>query len=154
MIVTDLHRRTQPIIRYELNDLITVSTDSCDCGSSFRIIEQIQGRSDDLLWSQRIDNGDLQFIFPDYLRRAIISSSDTIDEYQVIQKSYSKVEVRLQVRNKDVNKDEIVNLVKKKIGEVFESYSCKTPEIRFSFEKAKPHPISHKLVRIQRDFEI
>lgn len=43
MIVTDLHKKSQPIIRFELNDIITLSPNKCKCGSSFRVIEQIMG---------------------------------------------------------------------------------------------------------------
>ena len=154
MIVTDLHKRTQPIIRYELNDLITISSQKCECGSSFRVIEQIQGRNDDLLWSHRTDSGELQFIFPDYLRRAIISSSDEIVEYQVIQISFTELKVRLQIEEEDTEKETITQEVRKKLQDVFESYSCNIPKISISFEKARAHPISQKLVRIQRDFEI
>ncbi len=154
MIVTDLHRKTQPIIRYELNDLVTISSQQCECGSSFRVIEQIQGRNDDLLWSHRTDSGELQFIFPDYLRRAIISSSDDISEYQVIQKSFTELEVRLQLKIKHVLKEKIIHNVTTKLRAVFRSYSCNSPKIKISFEKAKSHPISHKLIRIQRDFKV
>ncbi len=154
MIVTDLHKKTQPIIRYELNDLVTISSQKCECGSSFRVIEQIQGRNDDLLWSQRTDSEELQFIFPDYLRRAIISSSDEITEYQVIQKSFTELKVLLQLEKDDTKRDIISQVVIKKIQDVFESYSCNIPIIAVSFEKAKVHPISQKLVRIRRDFKI
>lgn len=154
MIVTDLHRKTQPIIQYELNDLITISSQKCGCGSSFRVIEQIQGRNDDLLWSQRIDSEELQFIFPDYLRRAIISSSDEITEYQVIQKSLTELKVRLQLEKEDSDMEKIMQTVKANLQNVFVSYSCKIPKIVVSFEKAKAHPISHKLVRIQREFKV
>ncbi|MHA1222698.1 MAG: hypothetical protein ACTSP3_05485, partial [Candidatus Heimdallarchaeaceae archaeon] len=34
MVVTDLHKTSQPIIRYELNDIITISPERCSCGSS------------------------------------------------------------------------------------------------------------------------
>jgi len=154
MIVTDLHRRTQPIIRYELNDLITISPKNCECGSSFRVIEQIQGRNDDLLWSHRKDTGKLQFIFPDYLRRAVISSSEEIVEYQVIQKSFTSLEVRLKLRSEESPKEEIIGIVENKLKQVFESYSCEMPKIKTCFEKEEIHPISNKLVRIQRNFEI
>lgn len=154
MIVTDLHRRVQPIIRYELNDLITISPDNCECGSSFKVIERIQGRSDDLLWSHRNDTGELQFIFPDYLRRAVISSSEEIAEYQVIQKSFTDLEVRLQLKSDDTPKEKISKLTEANLKQVFESYSCEIPTIKIYFKKAKPNPISQKIVRIQREFEV
>ncbi|MFC1879823.1 hypothetical protein ACFLZW_07920, partial [Chloroflexota bacterium] len=47
VLITDLYRRTQPIIRYQLDDLLEISSKPCSCGSSFRVIKKIHGRSDD-----------------------------------------------------------------------------------------------------------
>lgn len=83
MIVTNLVNRTQPLIRYEMNDLIVLD-DPCPCGSSFRTIEKILGRNDDILYFKKKD-GSIQHIFPDLFSRWIITSSENIREYKVIQ---------------------------------------------------------------------
>ncbi|MBZ5552147.1 MAG: phenylacetate--CoA ligase family protein [Acidobacteriia bacterium] len=44
VLVTALTRYTQPLIRYELSDMVRVSADSCPCGRPFRLIEELQGR--------------------------------------------------------------------------------------------------------------
>jgi putative adenylate-forming enzyme len=49
LLLTNLFNRTQPLIRYELNDLVTVSPDPCPCGRPFPLLESIEGRSDDVL---------------------------------------------------------------------------------------------------------
>ena len=36
MLVTDLHKTSQPIVRYALNDIVTIRPEPCACGSSFR----------------------------------------------------------------------------------------------------------------------
>lgn len=154
MIVTDLNKISQPIIRYELNDIITISPEKCSCGSNFRVVEQVMGRADDLFWGQRENTGELQFIFPDYIRRAIISSSEEISEYQAIQKSFSEVLIRIQLKeslvNPEVLQQRIINAVKK----VFSRYHCTQPSVSVVLEKPKRHPKSLKLVRIKRDFDI
>ncbi len=83
MIVTNLVNRAQPLIRYEMNDLIVLD-DPCLCGSSFRTIEKILGRNDDILYFKKKD-GSIQHIFPDLFSRWIITSSENIREYKVIQ---------------------------------------------------------------------
>lgn len=83
MIVTNLVNRAQPLIRYEMNDLIVLD-DPCPCGSSFRTIEKILGRNDDILYFKKKD-GSIQHIFPDLFSRWIITSSENIREYKVIQ---------------------------------------------------------------------
>lgn len=82
-IITDLRRRSQPIIRYELNDIIQEKT-SCLCGSKWLAIEAIEGRSDDILVFRNSENQEVK-IFPDFFRRAIILADDTISDYALIQ---------------------------------------------------------------------
>jgi phenylacetate-coenzyme A ligase PaaK-like adenylate-forming protein len=48
LLVTTLFSRTQPLIRYELNDSLRVSADAPDCGLPFALLD-IQGRVDDPL---------------------------------------------------------------------------------------------------------
>ncbi|MBK7233915.1 MAG: hypothetical protein IPH93_17035 [Saprospiraceae bacterium] len=47
-IITDLLRSTQPVVRYELNDIL-IEKENCACGSRMMAIECIEGRSDDVL---------------------------------------------------------------------------------------------------------
>lgn len=47
-VVTDLYRQTQAVIRYRLEDVL-VEGEGCDCGSSLRVVERIEGRQDDVL---------------------------------------------------------------------------------------------------------
>jgi putative adenylate-forming enzyme len=49
LLVTNLFNRTQPLIRYELDDLVTISPEPCPCGRPLRVIAQLDGRSDDIL---------------------------------------------------------------------------------------------------------
>ncbi|HEX2535135.1 MAG TPA: F390 synthetase-related protein, partial [Chitinophagaceae bacterium] len=69
-VITDLLRRTQPVVRYELNDII-VARESCPCGSPHLAIERIEGRSDDVL-RFRSKSEEPVAIFPDFFRKAIV----------------------------------------------------------------------------------
>lgn len=84
-IITDLNRTTQPIIRYQLDDILVESDVQCPCGSVFTPIEKIEGRCDDILTLRSLQ-GEPYLLFPDFVRRAIISCDEPIHEYQVIQK--------------------------------------------------------------------
>ena len=88
-IITDLIRRKQPIVRYELNDIIT-ERNNCKCGSKFIAIEKIEGRSDDTFRLKNIHNQKI-IIFPDLLRRMIVMSDSNIEDYQIIQKNETSV---------------------------------------------------------------
>lgn len=50
LVVTVLFSRTQPLIRYEMSDLVVASDRSCPCGRTFRLIEGVQGRAEDMLY--------------------------------------------------------------------------------------------------------
>ncbi len=90
-IITDLIRSSQPVIRYELNDIIT-ELPKCSCGSEFLAIAQIEGRSDDILVFQDAHQKEKR-LFPDYFRRAIILASDRIENYQVVQTDANRIEL-------------------------------------------------------------
>jgi putative adenylate-forming enzyme len=154
LIITDLHKKAQPIIRYELNDIITISPYKCSCGSAFRVIEKIQGRSDDLFWAKNVQNNNWQFIFPDYISRAVISSSEKIDEYQVIQNTPENILVRLQLKNKSLENNFEKEVLISNISDLFHEYNCKAPEIEIVFEKPEICKNSNKLIRIHRNFNI
>jgi phenylacetate-coenzyme A ligase PaaK-like adenylate-forming protein len=49
VLLTVLDRRTQPLIRYEISDLVRERPGTCACGRSFRMIESIEGRVEDVL---------------------------------------------------------------------------------------------------------
>jgi len=49
VLVTTLFSRTQPLIRYELNDSVRVSTEAHACGLPFAVLESVQGRVEDAL---------------------------------------------------------------------------------------------------------
>ncbi len=50
VLVTNLYNRVQPLIRYEIGDVITLSPTPCPCGSNLPLISSIQGRTKDKFW--------------------------------------------------------------------------------------------------------
>ena len=146
-IITDLNRESQPVIRYELNDIIHEGK-SCDCGRETMTIEKIEGRSDDVF---RFQKGDfIATIFPDFIRRAVIMTSDEITFYTVIQRNNERVDCYLEIsRNKD--RQLIENQVKSNLTELFENYKISNVQINFlenyQIEKGE------KLRRVFVDFD-
>lgn len=95
-IVTDLWRITQPIIRYRLNDVLRISPKKCACGSSFRVIEAIEGRSDDLLLFHLQDGSERTF-FPDTIRRMVLLASPHVEDYYAVQFRPGHLRIHLAV---------------------------------------------------------
>jgi putative adenylate-forming enzyme len=150
LIITDLHKSTLPIIKYELNDIITLSTGRCRCGSHFKVIEKIQGRADDLFWGLRKTDRSRHFIYQDYISRTIISVSDKIEEFQAIQKDYEHLVLRIEL-NRDTEqaekmkiKEELVRSIRK----VFTDYNCLEPEVEVLFAEPLKNINSGKLSRV------
>jgi phenylacetate-CoA ligase len=50
VLLTIFNRRTQPLIRYELSDMLRVSDGQCECGRPFRFLAEIEGRQEDVLY--------------------------------------------------------------------------------------------------------
>jgi len=55
LLLTIFNRRTQPLIRYEISDMIRPIGGTCECGRPFRLIESIEGRIEDVLQFPRRD---------------------------------------------------------------------------------------------------
>ena len=49
LLVTNLFNHTQPLIRYEISDMVAIESAPCPCGRSLRRVVSIDGRSSDLL---------------------------------------------------------------------------------------------------------
>jgi phenylacetate-coenzyme A ligase PaaK-like adenylate-forming protein len=49
LLVTNLVNRAQPLIRYEVSDLIVAAKDPCPCGRPLRLLTAVEGRSDEIL---------------------------------------------------------------------------------------------------------
>jgi len=50
VLLTIFNRRTQPLIRYEISDMLRISSVKCDCGRPSRCLEEIEGRQEDVLY--------------------------------------------------------------------------------------------------------
>lgn len=94
-IITDFTRKTQPIVRYELNDILQ-EDDACECGSIFTVIKKIEGRSDDIFEFLNTNNKKIT-IFPDEIRNTLILASDLVENYSVKQVDKQTIEVAIKV---------------------------------------------------------
>ncbi len=79
MVCTVLHRRQQPMIRFNLRDLTRiVATDRCECGSCFRRMQKMLGRSDTMVRIRGVS------IWPQACLPAIKSDNRTTGEWLCI----------------------------------------------------------------------
>jgi putative adenylate-forming enzyme len=149
-IVTDFNRRTQPIIRYRLDDILTERREPCPCGSLFAAIEQIEGRCDDIFWLPNLTGEKLIPIFPDFIRRAIITASADIQAYRAVQISRDRIEASIRVAP-DLY-ESIVGRIQRSLVDLFTRSYCQIPTIAFVEYREIDRHI--KMRRIQRQFNV
>jgi putative adenylate-forming enzyme len=148
-IITDFNRRTQPIIRYRLNDILTERQTPCPCGSILTALESIEGREDDIFWLSAQTGARSIPIFPDFIRRAIIIASNDIQEYQAVQKSSDSIEIYLKVPAE--SRESIEQQVDISLRDLFTRSHCQIPQIHYQEYLPKTN-LHQKLRRIQREF--
>jgi len=146
-IITDFTRTTQPLIRYELNDIIVDKKEACPCGSIFQAIDHIEGRSDDLFYCIN-RNGQTVRIFPDFIRRAIITADERILIYQVVQ--ISPQELNIYIESDYYSTLKIT--IQKALEQLFQSFNIDS--MRYYFFDQLPLLGTGKLRRVCCNFSI
>lgn len=91
-VLTDFNRRTQPIIRYELNDILTEAQHPCPCGNPSAIIAHIEGRCDDVLY---VSCNPPQPVFPDFIVRIVLRHLPFVGQFQFRQISLTVAKLAL-----------------------------------------------------------
>jgi phenylacetate-coenzyme A ligase PaaK-like adenylate-forming protein len=82
LLVTNLVMRTQPLLRYEVSDMVAVADEPCPCGRPFRLLRGIEGRNDDILYLPATDGGTAA-VHPLALRSALAGVRGLV-QYKVV----------------------------------------------------------------------
>lgn len=121
LVITELHNRAQPLVRYELGDYGRLGDAACPCGRQLPILENIHGRAYDIIVGPQGRKYHPEFfiyIFEDLKRR-----SESIAQFQLVQRN-EQLEIAL-VRGKEFDETvehEIVARLTGEFGDYF-SYS-------------------------------
>ena len=92
VLVTNLVNFVQPMIRYEIDDVVTLDSQPCPCGSPFPRIRAVAGRTKERLWVQV--NGEYREL-PYYLFLAGLHHCTDLAEHQVLQTGPNRFVVRV-----------------------------------------------------------
>jgi phenylacetate-coenzyme A ligase PaaK-like adenylate-forming protein len=82
VLLTNLYNTVQPFIRYEIDDLVTMSPTPCPCGTPLPLIKSVVGRDKDKFWIEV--NGKCREL-PYYIFLAALHHCLDIAEHQVLQ---------------------------------------------------------------------
>jgi putative adenylate-forming enzyme len=95
LIITDLRRRAQAMIRYRLNDVLVKLHGPCPCGSPLMALQRVEGRCDDVLrFKSALGNCTIQ-VMPEALRAVILDSDRSVSDFRLVQKTLSILELQL-----------------------------------------------------------
>ena len=77
LVYTTLRKEGAPLIRFRTHDLTRILPGACACGSAFTRIDQIQGRSDDMMKIHGVN------VFPKQIEEVLQGFPQLSSEYQI-----------------------------------------------------------------------
>lgn len=110
LVCTGFTNHAMPLMRYDIGDTGILSDKQCPCGRNFPIIEQIVGRTDDILVTR--DGRQIGRLDP------VFKGLQSIEEAQIVQEDYDKIKLRI-VPGKSFKEQDaqiIVRELKKRLG--------------------------------------
>jgi putative adenylate-forming enzyme len=150
-IITDFTRRSQPIVRYRLNDLLVRRKEPCLCGSPLLALEAVQGRSDDVLLLSPVSGTEFIPILPDFIRRSIIGSDEHILGYQVTQTAPDRILIFLETPPLAISElEEIHRRIVTSLGKLCLRNAAQIPIVEWSDNLEQT--VGGKLRRVHRSF--
>lgn len=117
-VITDFSRRSQFIVRYRLDDVLSIADSPCPCGRVARRIRSIDGRADEVL----------RFgapVFPDVLRHAFHCMEQPPAFYRIEQHGN---ELQIMLKNPGETREEEMSQA---LARLFGNLRIAMPEVRY-----------------------
>jgi len=147
--ITLLTNYTMPLIRYKIGDRAVFTNKKCSCGRGLSMLKRIIGRESEVLYTKdgRLIQG--QF-FIHFL--GVIFNQGTIQKFQVIQRDYDDLEIKIVVKDErslKFFKDKVQRIVKITFGESCNiTWNCvkdikplKSGKYAYTINKIKSHGV-------------
>ena len=106
VVFTTLAKEGIPVVRYRTRDISRIVTGTCACGRTFRRMERVFGRTDDMLIIRGVN------VFPSQIEQVLAGIPGVAPHYQVVLSrtgSLDSVEVHVEI-SPDLEFDEIREL--------------------------------------------
>jgi len=94
LVITCIKKEGLPLIRYRTKDITRLIYDKCKCGRTFCRMENLSGRSDDMLKIRGVN------VFPSQIEEVILSFAELGPHYEIIvtREGYNdKLEIRVEL---------------------------------------------------------
>jgi phenylacetate-CoA ligase len=126
LVVTNLYNYIQPLIRYQMDDEIVLSSEPCQCGWPFPVIDKIAGRNEEILWFTKAD-GVKEFLSPYVLEEFLTPG---LEKFQFVQTSPNRLTMKAVVRGET---NRIIPAIQKRMTEIL-SQKKLHDAVRFNIE--------------------
>jgi phenylacetate-coenzyme A ligase PaaK-like adenylate-forming protein len=115
VLITNLANYVQPIIRYEIGDIVTMATEPCGCGSNLPLVAGVEGRDSDVFWIPG-DEG-TRAISPAVFDTAIARVVD-VREFQIVQEAADRFRIRIEpLPGAEVDRGRALNILREQLAE-------------------------------------
>jgi phenylacetate-coenzyme A ligase PaaK-like adenylate-forming protein len=94
ILITNLANTVQPIIRYEITDMVRMATAPCRCGSQLPRIARIEGRTTDAFW---VRDGAAHRQLPATLFKHAFDHLREVREWQAVQVERNRIRIKLEL---------------------------------------------------------
>lgn len=94
LVITCIKKEGLPLIRYRTKDITRLNYEKCKCGRTFCRMDNLSGRSDDMLKIRGVN------VFPSQIEEVILSFSELGPHYEIIvtREGYTdKLEIRVEL---------------------------------------------------------
>ncbi|HEX3600372.1 MAG TPA: hypothetical protein VHU84_09540 [Lacipirellulaceae bacterium] len=115
VLLTNLANYVQPIIRYEIGDVVTMATESCECGNNLPLIARVDGRDSDMFFIDTADGR--RALQPSVFELALGRILDA-REYQMIQEENTRFLIRIEpLPGKTFNRERAEKIIQDELKE-------------------------------------
>ncbi len=143
VLVTTLFSRTQPLIRYEINDSLRLAAEPCASGHPFGIVDAIQGRVEDTLELPALAGGRVT-VDPLVFNR--VMDILPIAGWQVVQGADESLEVLVSSPRPGFDSAALAGQLSRALAEL----GARVPDMRVQIVTAIPQAASGKTPLIRR----
>ena len=123
MLVTNLYNRVQPLIRFEVSDVVTIDSEPCPCGRTLRRMRSVDGRADDVL---RVP-GSHGSVAVHPFQFGVVTSDREVREFQVVQQG-ERLRLRVALREGAVA-DEASRRLRERVSERLAELGVRSPAV-------------------------
>lgn len=137
VLITTLFSRTQPLIRYAIDDSVCLSVQADSCGLPFSVLESIQGRTEDVLYLQAMIGGKIA-VEPLVFNR--VMDVLPVSGWQVVQQAGDGLLVRLTGVREGLTDEALIDHLSRSLAEE----GVRVPPIDVQRVAAMPKTVSGK----------